>query len=93
MEYIETAIGNYQVLAWAVLIVAFVILAKCADLFVESAVGLADKFKIPRLVIGIVMVSLATTAPVSRCGHERAFDVPGEKMSTGHRSSPLLSYV
>jgi cation:H+ antiporter len=63
MEFIETAISIYQLVAWSVLVIAFIILAKCADLFVESAVGLADQFKIPRLVIGIVMVSLATTAP------------------------------
>ncbi|MDG5815127.1 calcium/sodium antiporter [Chitinispirillales bacterium ANBcel5] len=50
-------------LAWLVLIVAFIILAKCADLFVESAVVIADRFKIPKLVIGIVLVSLATTTP------------------------------
>ncbi|MBN1759857.1 MAG: calcium/sodium antiporter [Chitinispirillaceae bacterium] len=63
MEFLETAIETNQILAWAVLVTAFVILAKCADLFVDSAVALADRFNIPRLVIGIVMVSLATTAP------------------------------
>ena len=63
MEFIEAAIETNQLLAWAVLVTAFVILAKCADLFVDSAVAHADRFNIPRLVIGIVMVSLATTAP------------------------------
>ncbi len=31
--------------------------------FVESAVSLAYKFKLPKLVVGIVLVSFATTAP------------------------------
>jgi cation:H+ antiporter len=63
MEFIETTIEANQFVAWGVLIAAFVILSKCADIFVDSAVALADRFNIPRLVIGIVMVSLATTAP------------------------------
>ena len=63
MEIVETAINGNQLIAWAVLVTAFVILSKCADLFVDSAIALADRFKIPRLIIGIVMVSLATTAP------------------------------
>ncbi|MBD3421203.1 MAG: hypothetical protein GF398_13890 [Chitinivibrionales bacterium] len=50
-------------IAWAALVVAFVILAKSADSFVDSSVGLADRFNLPRLVIGIILVSLATTAP------------------------------
>ena len=49
--------------AFVVLVAAFAILAKCADLFVDSSVSLAHKLKIPKLVIGIVLVSLATTAP------------------------------
>jgi cation:H+ antiporter len=63
MEFIETAIESNQLIAWAILVAAFIILAKCADLFVDSAVALADRFHIPHLIIGIVMVSLATTAP------------------------------
>ncbi|MFC1463172.1 calcium/sodium antiporter, partial [Verrucomicrobiota bacterium] len=50
-------------LAWVALIVAFAILAKCAGVFVDSSVALANRFKIPRLIVGIVLVSLATTAP------------------------------
>ena len=49
--------------AWIALILAFIILAKCADIFVDSSVEIAEKFKMPKLVIGIVLVSLATTAP------------------------------
>ena len=60
---IESFISSSPIIAWIVLVVAFVILAKSADLFVESAVALANKFNIPKLVIGIVLVSFATTAP------------------------------
>ncbi len=49
--------------AWIVLIAAFALLAKCADVFVDSSVHVAEKFRIPKLVIGIILVSLATTAP------------------------------
>ncbi|MBD3320634.1 MAG: calcium/sodium antiporter [Chitinivibrionales bacterium] len=63
MQAIETAIQNNMYLAWLTLIISFGVLAKCADIFVDASVGLAKKFRIPRLVIGIVLVSLATTAP------------------------------
>lgn len=42
---------------------AFFVLAKSADIFVDGAVGLADKLKVPKLIIGVFLVSLATTAP------------------------------
>ena len=38
-----------------VLVASFVVLAKCADLFVDSAVAFAEKLQIPQLVIGIVL--------------------------------------
>lgn len=63
MEMIDTAIHQNLWLAFVVLIVAFAILAKCADLFVDGAVGIAYRLNVPKLVIGIVLVSLATTAP------------------------------
>lgn len=59
IQLIETNI----IAAWVVLAAAFWILAKCADMFVDSSVEIAEKFNIPKLVIGIVLVSLATTAP------------------------------
>ncbi|MBL7077353.1 MAG: calcium/sodium antiporter [Kiritimatiellae bacterium] len=49
--------------AWVVLGLSFAVLAKCADIFVESAVSLAYKFNLPKLVVGIVLVAFATTAP------------------------------
>ena len=63
MEALESYIAAHGWAAWASLIVAFVVLARCADLFVEAAVAVADRLGVPKLVIGIVLVSLATTAP------------------------------
>jgi len=48
---------------FAALVFSFVILFKAADYFVIGASGIADIFKIPKLIIGIVLVSLATTTP------------------------------
>jgi cation:H+ antiporter len=45
------------------LIFSFAVLFKAADYFVAGAVGIADIFKIPKLIVGIVLVGLATTAP------------------------------
>ncbi len=63
MHAIESAINAHPALAWFVLLAAFAVLAKCADTFVDSAVALANRLRIPKLVIGIVLVSFATTAP------------------------------
>lgn len=63
MAEITTFIATHLLVAWVVLLVCFAVLAKAADFFVDSSVGLAERFKIPKLVIGIVLVSLATTAP------------------------------
>ncbi len=49
--------------AFGLLIVCFVILTKCADWFVDGAVGIAEHFAVPKMLIGIVLVSLSTTAP------------------------------
>jgi len=50
-------------LSGAAFLVAFIILFKCADLFVDGASRIATVLNIPKLVIGIVLVGLATTAP------------------------------
>lgn len=47
----------------AAFLVAFAILFKCADLFVDGASRIATILNIPKLLIGIVLVALATTAP------------------------------
>jgi cation:H+ antiporter len=44
-------------------IVAFVILFKSASYFVDGATGIAHILNVPKLVIGIVLVGLGTTAP------------------------------
>ena len=63
MKTIEGSIYNSSVIAWVVMVVSFLVLAKSADLFVNSSVSVADRFHIPKLVIGLVLVSFATTAP------------------------------
>lgn len=45
------------------LIIAIGILWKCADWFVEGAVGVAEKLQVPQMLIGMVLVSVATTSP------------------------------
>ena len=49
--------------ALAVMAVCFVILTWCASWFVDGAVGIADYLNVPKILIGIVLVSLATTSP------------------------------
>ena len=41
----------------------FFLLVKGADYFVEGAAGIADKFGIPQLVIGLTIVAMGTSAP------------------------------
>jgi len=50
-------------LYFIVLIASFVILFKCADFFVDGASGIARQLNIPKMVVGIVLVGMATTAP------------------------------
>lgn len=45
------------------LALGFALLVKGADWFVEGASGIADKFKIPQLVIGLTIVAMGTSAP------------------------------
>ncbi|MCD7709563.1 MAG: calcium/sodium antiporter [Clostridiales bacterium] len=53
-----------MILLWIVLlVVGFVILIKGADWFVDGAAGIAAKFKIPQLVIGLTIVAMGTSAP------------------------------
>lgn len=63
MGSVESSINSSQIVAWLVMAVSFAILAKSADIFVDSAVTFATKFNISKLVIGLVLVSFATTAP------------------------------
>lgn len=52
-------------LCWQLLLLAFgfLLLVKGADWFVEGASGVADKFGIPQLVIGLTIVAMGTSAP------------------------------
>ena len=45
------------------LCVGFVMLVKGADWFVDGSSGIATKFKIPQLVIGLTIVAMGTSAP------------------------------
>lgn len=45
------------------LTVGFVLLVKGADWFVEGSSGVADRFGIPQLVIGLTIVAMGTSAP------------------------------
>ncbi len=50
-------------LNFIVLFISFYILAKSADFLVDGAVGVAVKANIDKVIIGIVLVGFATTAP------------------------------
>lgn len=45
------------------LVLGFVMLIKGADIFVEGAAGIAAKFGIPQLIIGLTIVAMGTSAP------------------------------
>ncbi len=45
------------------LVAGFALLIKGADWFVDGAAGIADKFGIPQLVIGLTIVAFGTSAP------------------------------
>ncbi len=45
------------------LVVGFVMLIKGADWFVDGVSGIAEKFGIPQLVIGLTIVAMGTSAP------------------------------
>lgn len=45
------------------LVIGFVLLIKGADVFVDGSAGIAAKFGIPQLVIGLTIVAMGTSAP------------------------------
>lgn len=45
------------------LVAGFVLLIKGADWFVEGAAGIADKFGIPQIIVGLTIVAMGTSAP------------------------------
>ena len=50
-------------LQFVLLAVGFVMLVKGADWFVDGAAGVADRFGVPQLVIGLTIVAMGTSAP------------------------------
>lgn len=55
------------------LVIGFVMLIKGADIFVEGAAGIAAKFGIPQLVIGLTIVAMGTSAPEAAVSITAAF--------------------
>ena len=49
--------------AASLMILSFVLLAKCADYLVEGAIDIARYLRAPPILIGIVIVGIGTTAP------------------------------
>lgn len=47
----------------ALLMVGFAMLGKGADWFIEGAAGIASRFGIPQMVIGLTIVAMGTSAP------------------------------
>lgn len=60
-------------LDFLLLIFSFAVLFKCADFFVSGASNIAICLNIPKMVIGIVLVALATTAPEFAVSVQAAF--------------------
>ena len=50
-------------MVWLLLVVGFILLVKGADLFVDGSAALADRFKIPAVIIGLTVVAFGTSAP------------------------------
>jgi len=50
-------------MTYILLIVGLALVIKGGDFFVQSAVGIAEHLKIPRVVVGGTLMSLATTSP------------------------------
>ncbi len=46
-----------------VLIIGFVMLIKGADIMVDGASGIAENFKVPKMLIGLTIVAFGTSAP------------------------------
>lgn len=56
------------------LVAGFVLLVKGADFFVEGAAGIAAKFGIPQIVIGLTIVAMGTSAPEAAVSIAAAFN-------------------
>lgn len=63
----------HMLIELVLLIVGFAMLIKGADIFVEGAAGIAAKFGIPQLVIGLTIVAMGTSAPEAAVSITAAF--------------------
>lgn len=61
------------ILAVLFLGLGFVCLVKGSDWFVDGAVGIADRFGIPQIVIGLTIVAMGTSAPEAAVSISGAF--------------------
>jgi len=61
------------VFALLFLVIGFVCLVKGSDWFVDGAVGIADRFGIPQIVIGLTIVAMGTSAPEAAVSISGAF--------------------
>ncbi len=61
------------VFALLFLVLGFVCLVKGSDWFVDGAVGIADRFHIPQIVIGLTIVAMGTSAPEAAVSISGAF--------------------
>ena len=75
----------YLLLQCILLILGFAMLVKGADWFVEGSAGIADRFGIPQLVIGLTIVAMGTSAP------EAAVSIPAALK--GGPASPIGNVV
>ena len=55
------------------MVAGFFILIKGADFFVDGASGIAEKFHIPQIVIGLTIVAFGTSAPEAAISISAAF--------------------
>lgn len=63
----------HMLIELVLLVLGFVMLIKGADIFVEGAAGIAAKFGIPQLVIGLTIVAMGTSAPEAAVSITAAF--------------------
>ena len=64
----------YIVLQLLLLALGFVFLVKGSDWFVDGAAGIANRFGIPQLIIGLTIVAMGTSAPEAAVSITAAFN-------------------
>ena len=64
----------YIVLQILLLALGFVFLVKGSDWFVDGAAGIANRFGIPQLIIGLTIVAMGTSAPEAAVSITAAFN-------------------